>query len=149
MPETDRWWPALAEVTGLDAANPRFDSHDKRCGENRLLLMDLLDRAIRKQPASHWRSVFNQREMSADVIEDYEYPLRDGMARDNRYLLDLDDASLGPTTMLGFPVHLSASPAFLRRTAPRLGQHSVEILSERLGYDSARIGALVQARVIA
>ena len=148
MPETDRWWPALAEVTGLDPADPRFESHDKRCDENRLVLMDLLDQAFRKQPASHWRAIFNDRQMSADVIEDFGYPATDGMARDNRYILDLEDPSLGHTSMLGFPIHLSASPAFLRRTAPRLGQHSAEILNEMLGYTPVRIGELVQARVI-
>lgn len=147
MPETDRWWPVLAEVTGLDPKDPRFETHDKRCGENRLVLMQMLDEVIRKQPASHWRAVFNERQMSADVIEDYTYPASDAMARDNRYILDLEDPSLGRTTMLGFPIHLASSPALLRSTAPRLGQHSAEILGEMLGYAPTRIGELVQARV--
>jgi formyl-CoA transferase len=148
MPETDRWWPQLAEVTGLDPADSRFDSHDKRCGEHRLALLAALDDAIRKHPASHWRDVFAARQMSADVIEDYDYPARDEAARYNRYVLDLEDASLGATPMLGFPLFMTDTPARLRRTAPRAGQHSAEILSEVLGYSEPEIVNLEQAGVV-
>ena len=37
---------------------------------------------------------------------------------------------------------MSESPARLRRTAPCVGQHSAEILQERLGYEDARIEEL-------
>ncbi len=42
MPDTDRWWPGLAKVVDLDADDPRFDTHDKRCGENRLTMIEVL-----------------------------------------------------------------------------------------------------------
>jgi crotonobetainyl-CoA:carnitine CoA-transferase CaiB-like acyl-CoA transferase len=148
MPETDRWWPQLAEITGLNADDPRFASHDLRCGEHRLVLMELLDLAFRKHPASHWRKVFNDRQMSADIIDTYDFPLRDEMARDNRYILDLEDASLGRTSMLGFPIFMSDTPASLSRTAPRLGQHTAEVLHDVLGYAPTRIGELAAAKVI-
>jgi formyl-CoA transferase len=148
MPDTDRWWPQLAEVTGLDAADPRFDTHDKRCGEHRLALIAALDDAIRRHSAAHWRSIFTARQMSADVIEAYEYPAGDEAARHNRYVLDLEDASFGTTRMLGFPLFMTDTPARLRRTAPRAGQHSAEILSEILGYAEPAIVSLEQAGVI-
>jgi len=148
MPETDRWWPQLAEITGLAADDPRFATHDLRCGEHRLVLMELLDLAFRKHPASHWRGIFNERQMSADIIDTYDFPLHDEMARDNRYILDLEDASLGRTTMLGFPIFMSDTPASLTRTAPRLGQHTAEVLHDVLGYSPARIGALAADKLI-
>jgi formyl-CoA transferase len=148
MPETDRWWPQLAEITGLRADDPRFATHDLRCGEHRLVLMELLDLAFRKHPASHWRNIFNERQMSADIIDTYDYPRHDEMARDNRYILDLEDASLGRTSMLGFPIFMSETPATLTRTAPRLGQHTAEVLNDVLGYSPARLGELAAAKVI-
>ncbi len=149
MPDTDRWWPQLAEVTGLDPNDPRFDSHDKRCGENRLELIRLLEEAFAKKPADYWRDVFTERKMSADIIEEYTYPERDPDARANRYLLDLDDASLGKLTMLGFPIFMTETPAVLERTAPRLGQHSAQVLHELLGYSPEQIRELAAAGVIA
>ena len=77
MPDTDRWWPALAEITGLDPADPRFDSHERRCGEGRLELMRVLEEAFARHPADHWRQAFLDRQLSADIIEDYTYPAND------------------------------------------------------------------------
>jgi crotonobetainyl-CoA:carnitine CoA-transferase CaiB-like acyl-CoA transferase len=149
MPDTDRWWPVLAEVTGLDVNDARFATHDLRCGEHRLKLMELLDAAIRKKPAAHWRQVFNERQMSADVIEDYRYPAADEMARDNRYILDLEDPSFGRVSMLGFPIFMTDTPAALGRTAPALGQHTAEVLHDLLGVAPARYTELVRQRVVA
>lgn len=149
MPETDRWWPALAEVTGIDAKDPRFDSHEKRCETSRLELIALLDERLRRQSADHWRSVFAERQMSADVIEEYSYPARDPQARRNRYILDLEDLSLGRVSLLGFPISMSETPARLRRVAPRLGQHTAEVLHDVLGYAEERIVELEAAEVIA
>jgi len=70
------------------------------------------------------------------------------MARDNRYILDLEDPSLGRTSMLGFPIFMSDTPAVLSRVAPRLGQHTAEVLHDVLGFAPARIGELVQAKAI-
>ncbi len=42
---------------------------------------------------------------------------------------------------------VAASPAIDDPVAP-LGQHIAEVLTDRLGYDSARIDALVQAGVL-
>jgi formyl-CoA transferase len=149
MPDTDRWWPVLAEIAGLDAADPRFEDHDKRCGEHRLVLMEILDQAFRKHPADHWRAIFNERQISADVIETYDYPVADPVTRENRYILDLDDPSLGPTSLLGFPIYMTDTPAWLDRTAARLGQHSAEVLRELLEYSPARITELIDRGVVA
>lgn len=148
MPDTDRWWPQLAGVTGLDENDDRFNSHDKRCGASRLELIAALDDAFKAQPADRWRKIFTELQMSADVIEDYEYPAADDAARHNRYILDLEDGSLGTTRMLGFPIFMTDTPARLRSTAPRNGQHSAEVLSELLGYDETRIVSLQKQGII-
>jgi formyl-CoA transferase len=148
MPDTDRWWPQLAEVAGLDENDDRFNSHDKRCGDHRLELIAALDDAFKKQPAAHWRGIFTKLQMSADVIEDYEYPTADDAARHNRYVLDLEDGSLGTTRMLGFPIFMTDTPARLRSTAPRNGQHSAEVLADLLGYDESAIVRLQQEGII-
>ena len=46
MPDSDRWWPSFSEVMGLDENDPRFDSHDKRCGEGRVEMMAILDESV-------------------------------------------------------------------------------------------------------
>ncbi|UCE87420.1 MAG: CoA transferase [Deltaproteobacteria bacterium] len=149
MPDTDRWWPVFSRLVGVDADDPRFDTHEKRCGENRLELLQVLEAAFQKQPGSHWRDAFNEHQLSADVIEDYAYPAGDAQAYRNRYILKLQHPSLGEQKTLGFPIFMSDSPARLSRSAPCLGQHSAEILHEMLGYSEERIGDLEDRGVIA
>jgi crotonobetainyl-CoA:carnitine CoA-transferase CaiB-like acyl-CoA transferase len=149
MPDTDRWWPGFASIVGLDPADPRFDSHDKRCEANRLALIAALEAAFRREPAAHWRRLFNERQLSADVIEDYAYPAADEQARRNRYVLELDHPHLGRLTTLGFPIFMSESPARLDRMAPCLGQHSAQVLHEMLGYSAEAIRELEAQGVIA
>ncbi len=142
MPDTDKYWPSFCEIMGLDIDDPRFDSHEKRCGEHRLEMMQVLEERFSKQSSSHWRRELSEKRLPADVIEKYDYPASDQIAALNRYILSLDHPSHGAIQSLGFPIYMSESPARLRNTAPCVGQHSAEILQERLGYTDAQIEAL-------
>ena len=50
---------------------------------------------------------------------------------------------------LSHPAQLSETPASIRRDAPDLGEHSAEILKERLGLSDDQIADLVAAEVVA
>ncbi len=144
MPETDRWWPALSGLVGLDSDDPRFATHDLRCGDNRVLLMELLDGAFRLKSAAHWRERFNELQMSADVIEGYEFPAADPQASDNRYIIELE----GGQRSLGFPVWMQDTPAAMHREAPAVGEHTDELLLALDGMDEARLERLREAGVV-
>ena len=148
MPDTDKYWPAFAEIMDLDVEDPRFDSHEKRCGENRLEMMQVLEELFSRQPGSHWKRALDEKQLPADVIEKYDYPASDQIAAVNRYILNLDHPSHGAIQSLGFPIYMSESPARLRGMAPCVGQHSAEILQERLGYTDAEIEALSSSGAI-
>lgn len=148
MPDTDRWWPAFSEAMGIDPDDPRFDTHEKRCGEGRTELMRILEDAFSEQPGSHWRSVFEEKRLSADVMEKYDYPAGDPQAFLNRFILSLEHPSYGRFRSLGFPVHMSETPAELRTLAPCLGQHTSEVLREMLGMDSKEVDELDAKGVI-
>ena len=148
MPDTDRWWPGLAAVVGLDVDDPRFNSHDKRCEENRLELIRVLEQLFGEHPSSHWKRLLDEYQLSADVICEFDYPANDPQTRLNRYILDVDRPGVGPVQSLGFPIFMSDTPARLDRTAPCLGQHSAEVLHDVLGYSEERITELAQKEII-
>ncbi len=148
MPDTDRWWPAFSELVGLDKNDPRFDTHEKRCGASRLEMMRVLEERFATQDADHWRQGFNAKQLSADIIEDYAFPANDREARKNRYVLDLERPGVGAVSTLGFPVFASESPARFRSAAPAAGQHTDQILRDRLSLDERRIATLRGERVI-
>ena len=142
MPDTDRWWPVFSEIIGLEVDDPRFDTHANRCEVNRLEMMRVLDERFSSQPGSHWQEQFAEKQISADLIETYDFPADDPQARVNRYVLELDHPSYGEIKTLGFPIYLSESPARLRNLAPCRGQHTEEILQDVLGMSEAQVAAL-------
>jgi crotonobetainyl-CoA:carnitine CoA-transferase CaiB-like acyl-CoA transferase len=148
MPDTGRWWPAFAPLVDLDTKDPRFDSHEKRCGENRLEMIRVLDGIFRQKPSEHWKRVLNESQLSADVIEEFDYPANDQQAYRNRYILELDCPGAGRVKTLGFPVYMSETPARLDCMAPCRGQHSAQILHEMLGYSEEKIAQLEESGII-
>ncbi|MCC6764066.1 MAG: CoA transferase [Deltaproteobacteria bacterium] len=149
MPDTDRWWPVFAPLVELAVDDPRFDTHDKRCGANRLEMMQVLEAAFRRAPAAHWRAMFQEHQLSADIIESYDFPAADPQVYRNRYFVEIDDPSFGPRTSLGFPIFMSGTPARLDGAAPARGQHGAAILHDLLGLSEDAITALRDAGTIA
>jgi crotonobetainyl-CoA:carnitine CoA-transferase CaiB-like acyl-CoA transferase len=58
------------------------------------------------------------------------------------------DPVLGHVTIPGFPFKFGAIPELPDLRAPLLGEHNAEVLSERLGYDDARLAALASRGVL-
>ena len=139
MPDTDRWWPLLAPAVGIDVDDERFNTHEKRCETNRLQLIAELEKGFQAQSGSHWRSIFSEKHMSADVIERFDYPAEDPQVKANKYIIEMEHPSFGWIKSLGFPIYMSESPARLNRLAPCLGQHSADVLHELLGYPEEMI----------
>ncbi len=149
MPDTDRWWPVFSKMVGIATDDPRFDSHDKRTESHRLELIEALEQAFQRHPGAYWRQAFMDNQMSADVIEQFDYPADDPQVVANRYILELDHPSFGKVKSLGFPIFMSDSSARLERLAPCIGQHTGQVLDELLGYSAETIHQLTAAGVVA
>ena len=71
----------------------------------------------------------------ADAIEDPHVKARGT-------IIELDHKTAGKIRLAGFPVKMEKTPAEYRMGAPALGEHSVEILKEKLGYTDKHIEEL-------
>jgi crotonobetainyl-CoA:carnitine CoA-transferase CaiB-like acyl-CoA transferase len=63
-------------------------------------------------------------------------------------LVELEHPTSGPLKLLGSPFKSSQSPGVVAQTAPDIGQHTREVLTELLGYDDATLEALEKDGVI-
>jgi crotonobetainyl-CoA:carnitine CoA-transferase CaiB-like acyl-CoA transferase len=57
-------------------------------------------------------------------------------------------STVGDVKTIGIPVKFSHTPAAVRRAAPRLGEHTREVL-QALGYAAADIERLIRAGAVA
>ncbi|MBM3140074.1 MAG: hypothetical protein FJZ92_07635, partial [Chloroflexi bacterium] len=76
--------------------------------------------------------------------------MRDAQLRVRDYFVALEHPELGRSLELtGVPYHFSATPAQLRRPAPRLGEHDDEVLRGLLGMSDAEVAALSEGDRVA
>ena len=92
-----------------------------------------------KEEVKKWRSadlVARAREEGATFgpVNDVDAFLEDPHVRHRETVRILEDERFGPTRYLSPPWHFSRTPASIDRHAPRLGEHSDEVLRE-LGLD--------------
>lgn len=136
-----KFWEALLEVLGVPelARDPRFATFPDRLAHKDALLPLLAER-FRTRPTDEWLAGLRGRVPCAPVNTVRE-ALADEQVKARDMIIEVDHPLFGPIREVASPIKTAgaiAKPA----PAPRLGQHTDELLREVLGYDDARIAVL-------
>ncbi|MGA1715450.1 MAG: CaiB/BaiF CoA transferase family protein [Ilumatobacteraceae bacterium] len=147
--EADRHWPPLARVAGRPDLidDPRFVTAADRAVNARELVA-ILDEVFATRDLEEWAEIFaGEPDMFWTPQATPDEVLADPQLRAAGGLVDVPGNN-GSTTMIASPIDFHGAPSEQRSHAPRLGQHTREILSE-IGYDEPRIDDLVARGVVA
>ena len=87
-------------------------------------------------------------EVSCAEVATIDEIVRDPRIRAEGHITEVSHGREGPVTMQASPIRMSKTPAEVRLAAPRLGEHTEEILSEWLSLDPREIAALKDSRVV-
>jgi crotonobetainyl-CoA:carnitine CoA-transferase CaiB-like acyl-CoA transferase len=99
------------------------------------------------QPRAHWLELFEAHDIPCGPINDYGQVFSDPQVIAREMVVETSHPTLGAIRTLGSPVKLSATPPDVGRRAPRLGEHTAEILAE-VGFDADAIRELQIARAV-
>ncbi len=148
--EAERDWAAFCRAAGLEelAADPRFTTlaaMSKHCGE----LIAVLEQRFSSAPRAEWeRRLAAEPNLIFTRVQKIGDLPTDPAVQANGYLALHPHRRYGDVPMLRHPVDLLATPASIRRDAPELGEHSAELLRERLAMSADEIAELAAAGVI-
>ncbi len=81
------------------------------------------------------------------AVQDTCEILEDPHLREREMVVDLDDPVRGKYPVLGCPIKISSNTVKIK-PPPLLGEHSDEVLTELLGFDGEKLGALRHSGVI-
>lgn len=140
---SQRLWIAVLRVLSLPhlAEDTRFTNASARSANRHQLEVEL-NRALAQRDVADWIARFTQAQVPVTRVCGLEEAVAGEIALERRTFIASDDV---PLVRLPWLVDGQAVP--WQRTAPRLGQHTREILAE-LGYDAARTAQLLASGAV-
>ena len=141
-------WERIAEVLGHPEwrDDPRFATNSARM-ENLAALVALMDAVLATRGKAEWLAAFDAAGVPAGPVHSLGEALTHPQTLARGMVVDLEHPEAGATRALGCPLHFSATPTRIDRPAPRLGEHTREVLRES-GYTDAEVDAFAAERVV-
>ncbi|HET9922591.1 MAG TPA: CoA transferase [Methylomirabilota bacterium] len=143
----DKFWRDLVDVLGAAelADDPRFRGFAERFA-NREALLPLLRARFATRTTAAWLDRLRGRVPCAPV-NDVRQALTDPQVLARDMIVEVEHPDFGPLREVRSPVRTEGEIRELRR-APRLGEHTDEILREILNYSDSTISRLRSAGVL-
>jgi crotonobetainyl-CoA:carnitine CoA-transferase CaiB-like acyl-CoA transferase len=129
------------------AADERFATHRAR-GQNQEEIDAIVADWTRTLPLENLLDILKAHDVPAGPLNDARGIINDSHFRERGAVIDVPSDEYGTLSMQGVVPRLSDTPGAVRWVGPRLGQHTDEVLAERLGLSPERIDELKSKGVV-
>jgi crotonobetainyl-CoA:carnitine CoA-transferase CaiB-like acyl-CoA transferase len=110
--------------------DPRFASNADRVQHNGALI-EKLAKKVRARSSAHWLEALERLGIPAGPVLNYDEVYTDPQILARDMVVETDHPITGKFRTMGVTVKLSATPGSVRLPAPRLGEHTEQVLNER------------------
>ena len=143
-----RDWSALCRAIGLPELerDTRFASSELRHVNSRQLIA-VLDQRFAAHDWEHWKQTFAEHSVVWSRVPEVEEVIHDPQLIANRVLVPIEGSAKPGLQTVSSPIEIRDAPKVPPRPAPRVGQHTREVLTE-FGYDGQVIDALVAEKIV-
>jgi len=100
------------------------------------------------RPVAEWLARLDEAGVPCGRVRTVAEALDSAQVQARGLLLDVDHPTLGRGRYLGSPIHLTGASRGSRRPPPLLGQHTQEVLAERLGLSANEVEELRRQGVV-
>ena len=144
----EKFWESLAQQMGLPdlADDPRFSSFAAR-NENRAELLPVLKRRFRERTTSEWLEAMSSH-LPCAPVNDVGSALSDPQVAALGLVSRSQHPEYGEILHAGSPIN-AGNPENGHTPAPKLGQHTDDVLTQLLGYDPDRVSRLRESGAVA
>jgi crotonobetainyl-CoA:carnitine CoA-transferase CaiB-like acyl-CoA transferase len=129
------------------ATDARFDHPGGRV-VHRDALLELLRARLREQTVAHWLALLDAADVPASPVNELPQVFANPQVQHRGLLVNTEHSQAGPLPLLASPLRLSATPVTDYPAPPTVGQHTKEVLREKLGFTDTDLAALVERGVI-
>ncbi len=127
------------------SADPRFSTNPQRV-KNRTELVPLLAERMATGARDHWLAALEAVGVPAGPINTLGQVYEDPHVLARQMKRELPHPAAGKVPMAASPLKFSDSPVEYRRPPPMLGEHTAQVLAEKLGLSAEDIQALAQSQ---
>jgi crotonobetainyl-CoA:carnitine CoA-transferase CaiB-like acyl-CoA transferase len=141
----DKQWKGFLEVIGRQAllATPEYATHEAR-SKNYDQAYKMVAEELKKRTTAEWLEAFERADIPVQRMNSLDDIVADPHLAAIGYLKSVEHPTEGRIKTLAVPSEWSESVPEYRRHAPRLGEHTREILEEA-GMSAERIQQLIDA----
>ncbi len=147
-PGEERWKKECSIIGHPELADdPRYDSREKRMVRS-AELVPIFNKEFATKPRDEWLRLFREADLIAAPVNTCMEAVHDPHLLDNEYIKDFDHPELGRIGIPIFPIHFSEADVRKDFIAPKLGEHTDEVLRELGGYSSEEIARFRENKVL-
>jgi formyl-CoA transferase len=129
------------------ADNPLYRTNPDRV-LHRQQLIPLLESMTRKKTKGEWIRLLESANVPCGPINNFKEVFENEQVIARNVQIDVPHPTAGTMKLVASPMKLSKTPTEVRMAPPTLGQHTEEILRERLHLDDAAIAQLREKGVV-